>query len=81
MTAGLFVRAAIAWEQFVGRDPFLDESATEVPNVLDAVDPAWGLGSAHPDYPPRVAARRIRAAAASASSSEILCGPKAGDSA
>ena len=43
-------------------DPFLDQSIDE-PNVLDTVDPAWGLPAAHPDYPARVADREARAAA------------------
>lgn len=41
------------------RDPFL--TPTDEPNVLDTVDPAWGLGSADPDYPPRAAYRALLA--------------------
>lgn len=41
-------------------DPFLDTTAPVPANPLDTVDPAWGLGSAHRDFPPRVEVRRVR---------------------
>lgn len=67
MTAALWVHTLAAMDRIIGgdpveSDPFLKPAPASEPDVLDATDAAWGLGSAHPGYPPRAAARAARAA-------------------
>lgn len=45
-------------------DPFLEP--VDEPNILDTVDPAWGLPAGHPDYPARVADQVARTQAGAA---------------